>query len=160
MCAQRPTPRAVHYVGYPRCCRSRHQLASTGRWRRSSRGSRTAPALADRPVWRHPRNAPASGAFPFGASVMQLFGARLEARDGIDDFLARGVGALPAVELHPLALLEVLVVLEEVADALEPVRADLRDVVDVAVAAEHLVDGHREQLHVVAGLVLHLQQAD
>src|SRR5690606_12271460 len=54
-----------------------------------------------------------------------------------------GLGcAAPAVELDPLALLQVLVVLEEMADALEPVRADLGDVVDVAVAGEHLVHRH------------------
>ena len=41
--------------------------------------------------------------------------------------------------------------LEEVADALEPVRADLADVVDVGVAGEDLVHRHREDLLVAAG---------
>src|SRR3546814_2611297 len=62
-----------------------------------------------------------------------------------EDLLGLGRAA-PAVELDPLALLQVLVVLEEVADALEPVRADLGDVVDVAVAGEHLVDRNRKDL--------------
>src|SRR3546814_14331221 len=44
----------------------------------------------------------------------------------VEDLLGLGCAA-PAVELDPLALLQVLVVLEEVADALEPVRADLGD---------------------------------
>src|SRR5690606_13576409 len=69
-------------------------------------------------------------------------------------------GVAPAVEFDPLALLQVLVVLEEVADALEPVRADLGDVVDVAVAGEDLVHRHRQQLLVAAGLVAHAQHAD
>src|SRR6478735_12512568 len=39
------------------------------------------------------------------------------ALDAGDDLRARGIGVGPALELHPLALLEVLVVLEEVLDA-------------------------------------------
>src|SRR6476469_7656085 len=62
-------------------------------------------------------------------------------------------GTAPAIELDPLALLQVLVVLEVMADALEPMLADLFDVVDVAVAGEHAVDRHREDLLVAAGLV-------
>src|SRR3546814_20701352 len=73
-----------------------------------------------------------------------------------EDLLGLGRAA-PAVELDPLALLQVLVVLDEVADALEPVRADLGDVVDVAVAGEHLVDRTRQALPVAACLVAHRQ---
>jgi hypothetical protein len=66
------------------------------------------------------------------------FRGRVVARDRLQDDLLRFLGAAPAVELHPLALLEILVVLEEVADALQPVLADLVDVGDVRVAGEHL----------------------
>src|SRR5690606_19777148 len=62
-------------------------------------------------------------------------------------------------DLDPLALLEVLVVLEEVADALQPVLRDLLDVLDVGVAGEHLGDRHGQDLLVGAGLVAHLQHA-
>src|SRR3546814_19349052 len=76
-----------------------------------------------------------------------------------EDLLGFG-GAAPAVELDPLALLQVLVVPEEVADALAPVRADLGAVVDVAVAGEPLVDRHRQALHVPARLGAHWHHAD
>src|SRR3546814_16768131 len=76
-----------------------------------------------------------------------------------EDLLGLGRAA-PAVELDPLALLQVLVVLEEVADALEPVRADLGDVVDVAVAGEQLVDRNRQDLLVAAALVPPSTHAD
>src|SRR3546814_16684576 len=69
-----------------------------------------------------------------------------------EDLLGLGRAA-PAVALDPLALLQVLVVLEEVADAPAPVRADLGHVVDEAVAGAHLVDRHRRDLLVAAGLV-------
>ena len=48
-----------------------------------------------------------------------------------------GLGrATPTVQLDPLALFQILVVLEEVADALQPVAGHLGDVFDVGVAAE------------------------
>jgi hypothetical protein len=43
------------------------------------------------------------------------------ALDGLGQDLLGFGGAAPAFELDPLALLQVLVVLEEVADALQPV---------------------------------------
>src|SRR3546814_8801487 len=47
--------------------------------------------------------------------------------------------AAPDVELDSLALLQVLVVVEDVDDALESVRVDVSDVVDCAVCSEHFV---------------------
>src|SRR5690606_35626380 len=52
------------------------------------------------------------------------------------DFLTGGIGVLPAIHAHPLAFLQILVVLEEMADALKPMRRDLADVFDVGVARE------------------------
>src|SRR5690606_15508616 len=69
-------------------------------------------------------------------------------------------GAAPAVQLDPLVLLQVFVVLEEVADALAPVRADLIDVVDMGVAGEHLRHRNGKDLLIAASLVAHLQHAD
>src|SRR5690606_18846747 len=105
-----------------------------------------------------PGDARAAGAR--GRSVVEFLRMRLEALHRLDDLAAGGLRALPAVELDPLALLQVLVVLEEVADALQPVLADLADVLDVGIAGEHLLDRHGQQLGVLAGLVLHLQHAD
>src|SRR5690606_253894 len=83
----------------------------------------------------------------------------LGAGHGVQQDLLGFVVVAPAIDLDPLALLEVLVVLEEVADALQPVLRDLLDVLDVGVAGEHLGDRHGQDLLVGAGLVAHLQHA-
>ena len=59
-------------------------------------------------------------------------------------------GAAPTVQLDPLALLQVLVVLEEVADALQPVAGHQGDVFDVGIATEDLRDRHGQYLLVAA----------
>src|SRR5690606_4134925 len=84
---------------------------------------------------------------------------RLVALHRVDQDLLRLLGVAPAFDLDPLALFQILVVLEEVTDALEPVGADLVDVVDVGIALEDLAYRHRQQLLVAAGLVGHLQHA-
>src|SRR5690606_16865363 len=54
-------------------------------------------------------------------------GLGLAALDRLDEDLLGLGGVAPAVDLDPLALLQVLVVLEEVADALQPVAGHLVD---------------------------------
>src|SRR5690606_11286355 len=101
------------------------------------------------PPWSPPPGLPA-GASRASGRPARLFGVAL---DRVDQDALGLLGRAPAFELDPLALLQVLVVLEEVADALEPVGAHLVDVLDVGIALEHLGHGDREQLLVAAGLV-------
>src|SRR5690606_26007728 len=71
-------------------------------------------------------------------SELRLVVAGLVAIHRVDDDRTRLGRVAPAVELDPLAVFQVLVVLEEMADALQPVRADPGDVVDVGIAGEDL----------------------
>src|SRR5690606_25806051 len=66
------------------------------------------------------------------------------ALDGLQQDLLGLGGVAPAVQLDPLAPLQVLVVLEEVADALQPVRRAVADVAHVGIAGNNLGDRHGE----------------
>src|SRR5256712_3789262 len=85
---------------------------------------------------------------------------RLEALRAIDDLAARRIGVLPALDLHPLALLEILVVLEEVHDAIERELRQIAHLAHLAIGGKHLVERHRDHLRVLARLVAHGEHAD
>ncbi|KIU00301.1 hypothetical protein QU38_02825, partial [Staphylococcus aureus] len=80
--------------------------------------------------------------------------------DAFEDQFAGFVGVAPAQHLHPLALLEILVVLEEVLDLLEHDRRQVLPLADVRIIGEGAVHRHADQLLVAAGLVLELEHAD
>src|SRR5688500_11343828 len=86
-------------------------------------------------------------------SEIRLVRRVVVAGDRIDQHLPSFVATAPAIELHPLAGLKILVVLEEVADPVEPVLRHVVYMLDVGVARIDLVDRHGEDLLVVAGLV-------
>src|SRR5690348_2561767 len=88
-----------------------------------------------------------------GVSEPGFFRCPLIALHRLANLLARGGGVAPAHDLHPLAGFEILVVLEEVRDAVAPVLRRVADVADVRVAPEHLVARHDHQLGIVTGLV-------
>ena len=66
----------------------------------------------------------------------------------------------PAGDLGPLALLERLVVLEEVPDALAVAHRQVLQVLDLGLERVDLLDRHGDQLVVHAAVVLHVQDAD
>jgi DNA-binding transcriptional LysR family regulator len=91
---------------------------------------------------------------------LHLVFVALMAFDASQDLGLGFFSANPAFDLDPLALLEILVVLEEVADAFQPVRGHALDVVDMGVAGENFRRRNHHQLLVAAGFVGHLQHAD
>src|SRR5437773_4761893 len=88
-----------------------------------------------------------------------LWRQRLEALRALDDLAARRLGVLPALDLHPLALLEILIVLEEVHDALERHLGQIAHFAHLAVGGKHLVERHRDDFRVLARLVAHRERA-
>src|ERR1700681_2071987 len=74
------------------------------------------------------------------------------------NFLSGIVNAAPAVDAHPLAGLEILVVLEEMLDLMQSLGVDVLVLEPVTVDRQHLVIGYRQHLGIGARLIGHLQQ--
>src|SRR5690606_7310573 len=77
----------------------------------------------------------------------------------VDDFLGRGFGAFPALHLDPFALLEILVVLEEVLNLTTHLAGYIVGRTQASVCRVQLVHGYGQQLGVDARFVFHLQHA-
>src|SRR5690606_30831316 len=86
------------------------------------------PSRASSHVLRHAKKSPVTGAFRSSSwsEARLVRRAQVLLHAGVD-FLARGIEALPAVDLHPLALFQVLVMGEEVRDALQHQRVHVLD---------------------------------
>lgn len=84
----------------------------------------------------------------FNKSEIRLDRCFVEALDRLeqDPF---GVGsAFPAIQLDPLAFLQIFVVLEEMPDAFQPMRRNMVDGMDVRIDVEHMVDRYRHDLFI------------
>jgi hypothetical protein len=66
----------------------------------------------------------------------------------------------PALDLHSLARLQILVVGKKVLDLLDRDLGQIRVVLDAVVALRDVARGHRDDLLVLAGIVLHHQHTD
>src|SRR5690349_12408513 len=84
----------------------------------------------------------------------------LRSLDAFHDQRLRFRNVAPLQHLHPFAFLEILVVLEEMLDLLQRDLGKVAVVFHLVVALGELRRGHRDDLLVAAGLVLHQEHAD
>src|SRR5690606_32246976 len=82
------------------------------------------------------------------------------ALDAVSDFLAGGFHAFPTLYFYPLALFQILIVLEEVLDAGQLFGGQVVRALDVTVRRIQLVHRHGQQFGIAARLVVHVQDAD
>src|SRR5690606_8399720 len=94
-----------------------------------------------------------------GTTVFMCSGSCAVTRSTVHDFLGGGFGAFPALNLDPLALLEIFVVLEEMLNLAAHFLGNVFDRAQAAVGGIQFVDGHGQKLGVAAGFVFHLEQA-
>ena len=80
--------------------------------------------------------------------------------DRVADQTPGGFGIHPVTDLHPLARLQVLVVLEEVLDLVENDLGHVREVVDVVEPLGQMPGRDGDDLLVLAGVVLHRERPD
>src|SRR5690606_35163458 len=92
-------------------------------------------------------------------AFLRCFDLLLISLGSLDDGGAGGVGAFPAFNLDPLALFQILVVLEEVLDLLDQQRGQVGVFLDVVVQLSQLLVRDGDQLGVATGFIGPVQHA-
>ncbi|EGE56063.1 hypothetical protein RHECNPAF_750022 [Rhizobium etli CNPAF512] len=115
------------------------------------RAKKSSGSRATRRIWQK-----SSKHFQAERSAFRLLGTL----DGLEDKRAGFAGIAPAEDLHPLAGLQILVVLEEVLDLLQRDLRKVRIILHLLIAQRQLRRRHGDDLLVLARIVFHLQDAD